>query len=108
MGNNPILYSDFLGDTLTPQQMAYLLIPEKNNDEDQRGVFKNATQEDYERNPVKAFYKDATHLALDFVGLNSVDNFVADRVDGKNSPGEVMIGAINVGLATATGKKVKF
>jgi RHS repeat-associated protein len=91
MGNNPVLYSDFLGDTLTPEQKAYFLVPEKNKDGDQRGVFRNATQEDYERNPINALYRDGTHLVLDFYGFNSVDNFVADRVNGKNSPSEILL-----------------
>ncbi len=38
MGNNPILYSDYLGDTLTPQQAKVLLVSSGNKNGDQSGV----------------------------------------------------------------------
>ena len=107
MGNNPIKNSDFLGDTLTPQQRKILLVEPGSKDGDQHGLIKNATQAEYDYSPVLATIKDFSHTVFDLIGVNAIDDFVQDRRDGKNSPGELLESAAILGISTSRGEKVK-
>src|SRR5258706_3010309 len=84
MGNNPILYSDPLGDTLSPQEqkMVYDYVQShswrRNEDGDQTGQIRNATSDEYRENPIRAFLKDVVHTGAGFIGLDQADNISAE------------------------------
>jgi len=105
MGNNPILHNDPLGDTVSPQLRAMLIAPPKNRDGDQTGRIRNATHEEYQENPLRAFGKDVIHLVAEGVGLNTVDDESANirqKIDAGNlTVGDVGLAALKIGLASA-------
>jgi RHS repeat-associated protein len=101
MGNNFILKNDPLGDTSIIQRIFGV---HKESAADRTGLIQNSTDQDYEENPVKAAGRDIYHLATQFLGLNALDDFVADRANGNNSAGEITAGLINIGFATAQGE----
>ena len=100
MGNNPISKNDILGDTTGLQR----IFGARTGNGDESGVLKTATSSDYENSPVGATLKDIGHAVFSLFGLNTVDNFIADRVDGKNSPSQILKGVIEVGFATTKGE----
>jgi RHS repeat-associated protein len=100
MGNNPMLHNDPLGDTSLPQA----LFGAKTGKGDFSGHLQNSTSQDYENEPIKAAGRDIFHAVVSLIGLNAIDDFVADRQEGKNSAGEIAAGVINVGLATTRGE----
>jgi RHS repeat-associated protein len=100
MRNNPITFNDVLGDTTFPQR----LFGARAGQGDTKGLLTNSTSADYENNPLVASVKDIGHAVFSVFGANTVDDFIADRQDGKNSPGEIIQGAIAVTLATAGGE----
>ena len=99
MGDNTILKNDLLGDTTLLQ----LLFGARAGQGDFSGIIQNSTDQDYEENPIKAAGRDIFHAIVNLTGANSVDDFVSDRVVGKNSTGEIFPGLINVGLSTTRG-----
>ena len=50
---------------------------------------------------------DIGHAVAEFFGIDPVDHFVANRIDGQNSPGEIIQDAVIVGLSTTKGERVK-
>ena len=101
MSNNPILHNDPLGDTTILQA---LFGARTERDADRTGILQNSTDQDYQENPAKAVGRDIFHLATELFGVNAIDDFIADRAEGKNSAGEIAAGIVNVGLATAHGE----
>ncbi len=100
MSNNPILRNDILGDTSLPQR----LFGARSGQSDKSGLLKNATELDYGYSPIGASLKDIGHAVFSLLGLNAVDNFIADRADGKNSTSQIIEGAVEVGFATMKGE----
>ncbi|KAI9450317.1 hypothetical protein F5148DRAFT_1337167 [Russula earlei] len=108
MGNNPISNNDALGDTTNPAQFretlrAYEARKEAEKDGDQTGILRNSTQQQYKDHPVQAFLNDVNHTAWALLGVDAIDNFIANRLDGRNSPKEVVADVVVVGLATTRG-----
>jgi len=113
MGSNPVLHNDPLGDTLSPSTIAQLRAAgiykeNRNNDGDQTGRIRNATQEEYDENPVSAAGKDFIHLVASLVGLNAVDDISAN-VRSKMDNGELGVmdvtkAVVGVGLASTKGE----
>jgi RHS repeat-associated protein len=104
MGNNPISHSDFLGDTLTPEQTKLFLVAPSSKDGDQKGVITNATKEEYQQNPIKALGKDILHFAAEFLGFNAIDDATATVIDPNASTEDKVVGVVNAGLSTGVGK----
>ncbi len=108
MANNPILNSDFLGDTTSPAVQRFLEQQRaRNKDGDQKGFITNAPADYYESHPIKAFLKDVGHAGLELMGMNAVDDYIANRIDGQNSPGQILTETVSLGLSTTAGEKVK-
>ncbi|SFM78498.1 RHS repeat-associated core domain-containing protein [Chitinophaga sp. YR627] len=104
MYNNPIRYSDLLGDSsITPSN---IWVEKKlNKDGDQTGLIINATEDDWKQDPVGAAEMDFSHFVFNFFGFNAIDNFIANRFNSKNnSPGQILQEAIVVGIATTRGE----
>lgn len=99
MGNNPILHNDPLGDTTIQE-----ILSTRTDKGDHSGIFQNSTKQDYENEPIKAAGRDFFHAVVSLIGLNAIDDFVADRQEGKNSAGEIAAGVVSVGLATTRGE----
>ncbi len=95
--NNPIRYNDFWGDSGTVP----LIRPNPvNNDGDQKGIINNATADFYKRNPIGAAEKDFAYYALSLLGVNALDDFIANRFDSKNnSVSQIAVESIWLGLA---------
>jgi RHS repeat-associated protein len=108
MGNNPILNNDPLGDTLTPQLKALLLVS-PNKDGDQMGRIRNATSEEYKENPLGAFGKDVFHFFAGLTGLNTADDESAKiRIEmdkGSVNTGDAILAVTNVTLALSRGEE---
>jgi hypothetical protein len=60
-----------------------------------------------ENHPIIAAGMDIGHAVAEFFGIDAVDNFVANRVDGQNSPTEIIQDAAIVGVSAVKGEKVK-
>jgi RHS repeat-associated protein len=110
MGNDPILNEDALGDStpkLDPHLQAILLKPRDPNG-DQTGRIRNATQEEYQENPIAAAGKDIFHALASLVGLNSVDdesaNIRTKSDNGNLTGGDVSRAVLKVGLASTRGE----
>lgn len=100
--NSPIWLSDVRGDSSEPPK---IVIREQNKDGDQKGIIKNASEQLREERPVRAFIKDASHVGLELMGLNAIDDFIADRINGQNSPEELIVSTVGLGLSTTRGGK---
>nr|WP_255724383.1 RHS repeat-associated core domain-containing protein [Terrimonas ginsenosidimutans] len=110
MGNNPVLNTDFLGDTLSPEFVQRIRSIDwfgGNKNGDQRGLVTNATQQEYDNNPIMAAGKDFSHAVFEFLGLNNIDEFVQNRREGNNSPLEIIYESALVVVSTASGGKSK-
>ncbi|MBX3238282.1 MAG: hypothetical protein KIT80_05815 [Chitinophagaceae bacterium] len=105
MGNNPISHSDFLGDTLTPQLKLLSVKPQDNKDGDQKGVIRNATQQEYGHNTMAALGKDILHLVAEFLGFNAIDDAIATVLDPNTSGEEKAVVILGAGLSASRGGK---
>ncbi|MFY0255832.1 DUF6443 domain-containing protein [Chitinophaga sp. 30R24] len=100
--NNPIRYNDFLGDSGTVP----LIVPRTvNNDGDQKGLITNATADYYKQNPIGAFNRDFSHAVLSLIGINALDDYIANRMDSKNnSVAQVAVETMSLGIALSRGE----
>jgi RHS repeat-associated protein len=107
MYNNPIRYSDLLGDSsIAPNSGLVERVPYR--DGDQTGLIINATEEERQNNPVGAAIRDFSHAGLTLFGLNAIDNFIANRFNPeKNDPLRILAEAGAVALATTRGEVVE-
>ncbi len=110
--NNPLRFIDVDGraasDTVKPGTFSNIVFATPNVEDDGRkGLIKKAKESDYIDRPIVAAGVDLSYTVFDLLGLNAVDDFVADRIEGKNSTGEILAGVIAIGFATASGEKVK-
>jgi RHS repeat-associated protein len=98
--DNPIRFNDFLGDEPDggPGDPSYYARA------DNKGAIISANQQEYDQNPVGAFLKDAFHLAAEVTGVNSLDDYIHNRVVGENSPGQVAIETAQLGISLSRGK----
>lgn len=69
-----------------------------------RGLINQAPDWLYEKDFAKAFWIDASFYGLTLFGIDAIDNFIADRVDGKNTVADIAGGTVEMGLETAGGK----
>jgi RHS repeat-associated protein len=105
MYNNPIRYSDLLGDSSIAPPNGGLIARVPYKDGDQTGLIINATEEERQSNPVGAAIRDFSHAGLTLMGLNAIDNFIANRLNPENnSPGQIIQEAVAVGIATTRGE----
>ena len=111
MDLNPIRYSDLLGDSIDPVSGRILtqedLYPEYYSRSDNRGVIVSANKKEYDENPAKAFFKDAFYYVSNFTGINSIDNFISNRLTGSNSTGTVLEDGADVLLSNIQLKGIK-
>jgi RHS repeat-associated protein len=110
MGNNPILHNDPLGDTtVSPQQLEEWrqkyqgTVLKSNPDGDQQGVVRNATQQEYQENPLAATAKDLFFGVVDIFGFNAVDNAAATIKDPNSTTSDIIQSGLNV-LASLPGE----
>jgi len=79
MANDPILHNDPVGDSLPKEiQQRILIALHGDPNGDQKGLIRNATQEERQNHPLKAAGKDFLHALASLVGLNAVDNWSAE------------------------------
>ncbi|HMG66708.1 MAG TPA: RHS repeat-associated core domain-containing protein [Chitinophagaceae bacterium] len=62
---------------------------EKNGDGDQKGMITNAPGWMKRGYPVRAWLQNKSHDILQFMGINTFDDWLHDRFNGNNSAGEV-------------------
>ncbi|MFY0255164.1 hypothetical protein ACDQ55_14545 [Chitinophaga sp. 30R24] len=95
--NNPILITDPLGDTGTLPIMP----------RETKGIINTASADYWFQNPSGAAMKDFSFFVLDAIGVNSIDNYVANRFNSKNnSVSQVLLETAELGIVlTTSGEK---
>ncbi len=73
--------------------------------EDNKGLFRTAPKELYDYKPLKAFIIDVGFAVSEYYGINSFDNFIADRIEGRNSTGDYIRGFAGIISASIRGEK---
>jgi RHS repeat-associated protein len=106
MYNNPIRFADFLGDSSVPV-MFQLREIDPDAGKDTRGLVTEATESQWSANWGAAFWKQVSYEVFDFFGISAADNYITDRITGKNDPVNVVLETANLGLALSKAKDGK-
>ncbi|WP_343307886.1 DUF6443 domain-containing protein [Chitinophaga niabensis] len=89
-------FQDFLRNE-KDRQVGKMVLIKRAPQPDRKGLIVQATEERKKQAPFEAFLINMTFELLS--GLNSIDNFVVNRIDGENSPGEILADGGNVVMA---------
>jgi filamentous hemagglutinin len=74
---------------------------------DNKGIINTASADYYQRNPVGAYVKDISYLGLSLLGINSLDDYITDRLNHKNNKlDRVLIETVDLGITLSRGGKL--
>lgn len=74
-----------------------MVLIKRTSQPDRKGLIVQTTEERKKQAPFEAFLINTTFELLS--SFNSIDNFVVNRIDGENSPGEILADGGDVVMA---------